>query len=397
MRVLVHDFAGHPFQVQLSRSLARRGHAVLHAYCGSLQTTPRGALTPHPDDPPGLRIEGIELDRPLEKFSYLTRWQQENQYGKRLAEVVDRFAPEVVLSANTPLDAQRRLLRRCRENEARFVFWVQDLIGIASSKLLKRKLPVVGSLIGRYYVTLERSLLRRSDDVVLITDDFRPIMREWGIDDGAVHVVENWAPLDEMPTRSQDNQWSRAHGLADKKCFLYAGTLGMKHNPDLLLQLARHYRDDDDVRVVVVSQGLGADWLDEKKREYGLENLLLLGFQPFEYMPDVLASADVLLAVLEPDAGIFSVPSKVLTYLCAARPVLLAVPPENLAARIVSRQNAGLAVPPTDETAFIQAAQRLLDDDDLRAEMGRDARTYADETFDIESITDAFETALRDP
>src|SRR5690606_16872473 len=26
MRILVHDFAGHPFQVQLSRSLARRGH-----------------------------------------------------------------------------------------------------------------------------------------------------------------------------------------------------------------------------------------------------------------------------------------------------------------------------------------------------------------------------------
>ena len=43
MRILVHDYAGHPFQVQLSRALAQRGHDVLHAYCASLQTTPISA------------------------------------------------------------------------------------------------------------------------------------------------------------------------------------------------------------------------------------------------------------------------------------------------------------------------------------------------------------------
>jgi len=31
MRLLIHDYAGHPFQVQLSRELARRGHSVTHA------------------------------------------------------------------------------------------------------------------------------------------------------------------------------------------------------------------------------------------------------------------------------------------------------------------------------------------------------------------------------
>ena len=55
-------------------------------------------------------------------------------------------------------------------------------------------------------------------------------------------------------------------------------------------------------------------------------SLRCLGFQPFEVLPDVLGSADVLVAILEPDAGVFSVPSKVLSYFCAGRPVLLAVP-----------------------------------------------------------------------
>ena len=33
MRILVHDYSGHPFQVELSRELARRGHEVTHSYC----------------------------------------------------------------------------------------------------------------------------------------------------------------------------------------------------------------------------------------------------------------------------------------------------------------------------------------------------------------------------
>src|SRR4029450_12825739 len=43
LRVLVHDFAGHPFQIDLSRALARRGHTVRHVYCGSY-TSGKGRL-----------------------------------------------------------------------------------------------------------------------------------------------------------------------------------------------------------------------------------------------------------------------------------------------------------------------------------------------------------------
>ena len=34
MRILIHDFAGHPFQMQLSRQLAARGHFVTHVSRG---------------------------------------------------------------------------------------------------------------------------------------------------------------------------------------------------------------------------------------------------------------------------------------------------------------------------------------------------------------------------
>jgi len=113
-------------------------------------------------------------------------------------------------------------------------------------------------------------------------------------------------------------------------------------------------------------------------------------FQPFEQLENVLGTADVLMAILEPDAGVFSVPSKVLSYLCAGRALLLAVPPENLAARIVAGREAGIVVPPTDTDAFVRAGMELAQDATRREQMGRNARAYAEETFDIRRITDRF-------
>ena len=360
MRILIHDYAGHPFQVQLSRELARRGHQVLHLYYGH-NNTPKGNLASTESDPSSLSIEAVYTRQPIQKYAYLKRWLQDLEYGSLLANRIKGFEPEVVLSANTPLDAQNKIADACRSIDSMFIFWLQDVSGLAAYRLLKHKIPVVGSWIGQYHLNLERRLLRQSHRIILIANDFRPILEEWGIDKNKLAVIPNWAPLDEVPCRPKENNWSKANHLFDKFVFLYTGGLGLKHNPDLLLQLSLHYREYKFVRIVVISEGPGSQWLTEKRDLFKLENLILMGYQPFNIMPDVLGSGDVLLAILEPDAGEFSVPSKVLTYLCANRPLLLAVPEQNLASKIVVEFKTGLVVPPHDVKTFLRKADELLE------------------------------------
>jgi hypothetical protein len=61
------------------------------------------------------------------------------------------------------------------------------------------------------------------------------------------------------------------------------------------------------------------------------ENALLLLFQLYEQLPDVLGSAEVLVVIFEPEADVFSLRSKALTYDCAGWPILagfsLTIPP----------------------------------------------------------------------
>ena len=107
MRIVVHDYSGHPFQVQLSRELASQGHDVLHLHSESFQT-PKGGVRLRADDPASFAVEGISIHERFSKYGHFAlRRRQEIRYGYAAATRIDAFAPEVVISANTPLDAQR--------------------------------------------------------------------------------------------------------------------------------------------------------------------------------------------------------------------------------------------------------------------------------------------------
>lgn len=397
-RVLVHDFAGHPFQVDLSRHLARRGYDVLHVHCASY-TSGKGRVDDEidlTDDATDtgtarrgrLRVVGLAAGREFARYSPARRVTQEVAYGRRFARLAAGFRPDVVISCNVPLFAHAVAARWCRRNEVPWVFWLQDLYSVAAGSEAAHRAGAVGRALARGLEGIERRLLRQATHVVPITADFHAQLDRWGVGADHTTVVENWAPLDDLPPRPRANAWRDEQGLGDRFVFLYSGTLGLKHRPELLYELARQHVDD--AEVVVVSEGRGEARLRGLLAERPLPNLRLLPFQPFDRYPEVLGAADVVVTLLEPTAGTYSVPSKVLSYLCAGRPILGAVPHANLAARTIGRADAGLVVDPSDEEAFLVAAKRLRNEPELRSRCGRAARLYAEATFDSNTITDRF-------
>jgi colanic acid biosynthesis glycosyl transferase WcaI len=394
LKIVVHDYSGHPFQVQLSRELASRGHDVIHLHCPSY-TTGKGALTPLPIDPPRFRLEEVRLRRTVAKYALLHRLAQELTYGVRSVRRVRALRPEVVLSSNVPLLAQAVFMIGLVGSDIRFVFWHQDIYSVAMSKHLARRLPLLGGALGRVFVWIERTMARASAAVVPISEDFVPTLAAWDVPQQRVSVIENWAPLDELPRTERANEWAHEHGLVGQTVFLYAGTLGLKHDPELLVRLGSRLHERGDARLVIVSEGVGAEYVRERAEAERLSNLLILPFQPYELLPSVLGAADVLIVVLEPDAGAFSVPSKVLSYQCAGRALLASLPRENLAARAIEASRSGIVVAPHDANAFVAAADLLADNPSLRGELGERARTYAEHAFDIGHIGDRFEDILR--
>jgi glycosyltransferase involved in cell wall biosynthesis len=127
------------------------------------------------------------------------------------------------------------------------------------------------------------------------------------------------------------------------------------------------------------------------------EFLTVLPFQPYERISEVMASADVLITLLDSEAKTFAVPSKTLAYLCAARALIVAAPDANEAARVVEQAEAGLVVSPDHSAGIIAAAERFLTDRALCAQCATNARRYAEKHFSIDSIAARFVAVLEAP
>src|SRR5277367_72206 len=389
MRIFVNEFCGHPFQIQLSRELAIRGYEVEHVYFSGNTSTPKGAVK-NTNVFEHLNICGLNITREFDKHSIRSRRAADIEYGKVVAEALGRFKPDVVLSANMPLDGQKILLRATKKQNAKFIYWLQDVYSMAVRFVLARRQKILADIGGAYYESMEKKLLQQSDSVVCISDSFVDYVKHWGIQENKIHLIENWSPLDEITPMSKDNAWARENGVADKFCFMYSGTLGMKHRPELLLELAKHLDATREAILIVNAAGAGADWLREQTKSLSRDAFRLQPFQPYERLSEVIATADVLIALLDSDAGKFAVPSKTLTYLCAARPILMAAPNVNQAAKVIRNAKAGLVVSPDSPEEFVAAAKEFMNQPDERAACAQYGRAYAERHLNIGFIADRF-------
>jgi hypothetical protein len=130
----------------------------------------------------------------------------------------------------------------------------------------------------------------------------------------------------------------------------------------------------EDAVMVVATQGLGAEFLQGSA---GAQPLQSQGpaMATYERLPEVLSSADIPTAVIEPDAGLVSVTSHnsqlpVRRPACGGRESA-----DHLPARTIQKVRAGPVVEPGDESSFIAWLDRLLDDPALRQKWAPTAAT----------------------
>lgn len=391
MRILVHDHSGHPFQAQLSRELSRRGHDVTHSYVPGYLSG-KGKLEAEPGE--RVTFEGIGGAKPIANFEIISRLKREITRGFDLVRHIRRVRPDVVLLSNVQIPTLVITAFALMVMRQPWVLWHQDVYSVAVRSFSGTKLPKRYLLVAAAFEIAERWCSRRAAAIVVISPSFVPVHEKWGTADKVV-VIPNWAPLDEIHPRPRKNDWAVEHEVDDVRTLLYSGTLGLKHNPKQLVALARQVIDaGQPVRVVVVNDGPAVAVLRDEARRLDVP-ITLAPFQPYDRLPEVLASGDVLVALLDNQAGEFSVPSKVLSYLCAGRPVLGMMPPENLASDLIQRAG-GMVIPPSDDALPSAAAWvvDLLADKERRDELGYAARDLAEDEFALAKCADRFESLL---
>jgi colanic acid biosynthesis glycosyl transferase WcaI len=391
IEILVHDYGGYPFIFDLSRGLAAHGYSVLHVY-SSASGSPGAEF----EESENLAVLDLGKDlSPVNKHSFVQRFKQENEYGRLIEQKIAEVVPRIIISGNTPLEAQKRIARKCQKEGIYLIHWLQDLLSVAATSVLKKKNRLLAECVGRYFSFIEKMCLRKADHVVAISDDFSKKIQTWGVAIDKISVIENWSSIAELPLVKKENSFSLKYGIDDTFNLIYSGTLGMKQNPNALIEIAKMLRGKSNARLVVVATGSGVPYIEEAARKHNLDNLLILPLQPFSELPNVLGSGDLLIAVLESDASVYCVPSKVLTYYCAGKPVLLILSKNNLVSRKTIENDLGFVVEPDDAYGLNDVIGRALENPALLSSYGMRARAYAEEHFQVEKIVQRFLPVIR--
>ena len=386
--LLVNHYAGSPVHgmeyrpFYLAREWVRRGHTV--RILASSESHVRARQ-------PGLAgrqleevIEGISyswyrtppyagngIGRVLNMASFVIRLYQE---GKDLAL---SFKPDVVIASSTyPMDIwpAHRIARMAR---AKLVFEVHDLWPLSPMELggMSKWHPFI-----MLVQAAENYAYRNADLIISMLPKVREYMELHGMASQKLQIVPNGIDPAEWQTNGPPLQGAEAELLSQFRAkgmsiIGYAGTHGVANALDTFLDAAKLMSDENAIFVLAGGGPVKAT-LQKRAKAEGLQNVCFIDPVKKEQIPALLQWFDVAYIGLQrqPLFRFGIAPNKLMDYMMAGRPVLMAIDAGN---DPVSEACCGLTVAPEDPHAIVKGLRSLLAlHVDERLEMGRRGREY---------------------
>jgi glycosyltransferase involved in cell wall biosynthesis len=299
--------------------------------------------------------------------------------------------PDVVIATSPQLLCGVAGYLLARLMRARFVFEVRDLWpeSLLAVEVMRE------NVIIRALRSTARYLYKHSDSIVTVGHGYRDsIVALYGIAPQKIAVVPNGVDTEFFTPSAKANDIRQEYNWGDRFVVLYAGTLGMAHALEQVLETAKLLLPARNVLFVFVGEGAEKERLKALAAEWQLANVQFIDQQPKARIVRFYAACEVGLVSLR-DTPLFQsvLPSKIFEYLAMERPILLTVGGE--ARKLVETAQAGEFVPPSNVPALAEAIRRLAREPEKLAEMGRSGRQFVCSQFSRARLATQYADVLR--
>ncbi len=381
---------------ELALSLRSRGHqvTVLTGYPRhNLRTVPPQyrhsfRMNETLDGVPVCRIRIPHLPR----NSRLARGVQHFLFGLWLSgSLITASKADVALVFSPPLPLPWMVCLVGRARHIPVVVNIQDLFPREAVELGMLSNP----LLIRLFEAMERQVHRWAASVTVHSPGNKEHVVRHGGQEDRVQVIYNWVDTERIQPGAGNNGFALQHGLSGRFVVSYAGTMGWGQDMGTIISSAARLRDQKEILFLLVGDGVEKAKAKARSEELRLRNILWLPMQPWTVYPQILAASDVCLINLHPELRTPVVPSKLLSIMSAARPVVASLPSESDARRIITEADCGIPVMAGDSMALADAIQMLESDRALARQMGMRGRAYAKAHFSRDSCTEQVEIVLK--
>jgi glycosyltransferase involved in cell wall biosynthesis len=185
-------------------------------------------------------------------------------------------------------------------------------------------------------------------------------------------------------------QWS----VGKKMTVVYAGLHGIAQGLDQIIKAAvKLDKTVPELQIILIGDGPEKTQLADLAKQLNISNITFVNSQKKEKMPEIWASTDIALISLKqyiPGA----VPSKLYEAMASGVPVLIIA--EGEPAGIVNNSKCGIAVQPNDIYGITGAIQTLVENRELRKDMGKSGLLEVKNNFNRQDILNRFHKYVED-
>lgn len=222
---------------------------------------------------------------------------------------------------------------------------------------------------------LEKFLYKRATHILVNSPAYKEYMIAKNVPENKITYIPYGTDIDMFNPRIDGASIRKELNLEDKFVVLYAGALGQANDIDTILRAAKRLKQYDKIYFVLFGDGKERKRLQIKTNELNLSNVIFAGVKPKKEMPQVIASADVCLAILQ-DVPMFhtTYPNKVFDYMAAGRATVLVI--DGITRDLIESSYGGVFVQPNDDKGLADTILDLSQNADIVKQMGLNAREF---------------------
>lgn len=278
------------------------------------------------------------------------------------------------------------------------IYNVQDLFpeSMVNSNLIKKR-----SILYKLAEKIELFARAKSDHIVVISEKFKNNLIKKDSRIKNISIIENWVEEEKVyPIDKKNNKLLIDLGInPDNFIIFYAGNIGHSQNIDLIINVSKKLRIYEDIKIIIIGDGVNKKNLEKRIQTDKLYNLILLPFQEYDNISYVYSIGDVGLIISKKGIGLNSVPSKTWSIMAAQRCVVASFDIDTELGKVISQSNCGYIIDPNDEEKLLKIILLLYQDRNLLSSLGINGRNYIEKNLNkslqIKKYVNIFKNILK--
>jgi len=264
--------------------------------------------------------------------------------------------PEVIIGSSPHPFAAFAAVKSAQKLKAKFFLEIRDLWPqvIVDMGKLNEYHPVTKAMR-----LLEKYLYQSADKIIVLAEGSKNYLKEkWGINESKIVYLPNGVHLNNFSYKEDRDILRKLYNFT-KFTLIYTGAHGPANSLDTILRAADRLRENKDIEIVLVGDGILKERLLKQAKDMKLNNVRFFDPVPKNEIPRMLIAADAAIITLK-KVKVFSYgvsPNKLFDYMAARKPIICAIGGD-ITEKIIET-GCGISVIPEDDKSMAEAIIHL--------------------------------------